>query len=154
MLLNIRITIVSDVCYPTVCDGVASILTNLVQELNAKGHQIQLIAPKAALWKALSWCVCVQFRSPKPTIRSCHSFRRAFLQIRKFNPEFILFLDPRFLAIQSIFFLFFFGRLFSQTQITGHVSTDNFQYLKILFMPYFSANGFTVSYSAIFALFR
>lgn len=131
-----RITIVSDVCYPTVCDGVASILTNLVRELNAKGHQIQLIAPEGSFMEGVE-LVCLRAVPVAKTDNQVMPFfsPRMFLQIRKFNPEFILFLDPRFLAIQSIFlFRLFFGK----RKLLATFHTDNFQYLKILFgVPYF-----------------
>lgn len=130
-----RLTIVSDVCYPTVCDGVASILTRTVQELLSQGHELQLVVPQGSEMPGVE---LVELRSlpitevdgqvmPLPSLRM-------FRQVKAFNPDVILFLDPRLLALQT-FLMFRF--LFGKQRLVATFHTDNFQYMKIHFgIPY------------------
>lgn len=135
MLLNMRITLVSDVCYPTVCDGVASILTHLVRELTAQGHVLQLVVPRGSEMPGVELVTLPAVPVAKSDGQVMPFFSIAmFRQIRRFDPDLILFLDPRFLAIQAIFL---FRLLFGKRKLLATFHTDNFQYLKILFgIPY------------------
>lgn len=130
-----RFTIVSDVCYPTVCDGVASILTRTVQELLASGHEIQLVVPEGSEMPGVEM---IELKSVPITEEDGQVMPimnlSMFGKIKAFAPDVILFMDPRLLALQSFpLFRLFFGkaRLFA----TFH--TDNFKYNKIYFrIPY------------------
>lgn len=130
-----RITIVSDVCYPTVCDGVASILTRTVQELLGQGHELQLVVPKGSEMPGVE---LIELKSlpitevdgqvmPLPSIGM-------FRQIKAFQPDVILFLDPRLLALQTFLL---FRLVFGKKRMVATFHTDNFQYMKIHFgIPY------------------
>lgn len=130
-----RFTIVSDVCYPTVCDGVASILTRTVQELLALGHEVQLVVPEGSEMPGVEM---IELKSVPITEEDGQVMPimnlGMFGKIKAFAPDIILFMDPRLLALQSFpLFRLYFGkaRLFA----TFH--TDNFKYNKIYFrIPY------------------
>ena len=134
-----RLTIVSDVCYPTVCDGVASILTKTIQELNSRGYEIQLVAPEGS---EMANVELIELKSlpitevdgqvmPLPNLKM-------FQRIRAFDPDVILFLDPRLLALQTFWlFRLFFGK----DKLVATFHTDNFQYMKIHFgVPYVASS--------------
>ena len=130
-----RLTIVSDVCYPTLCDGVASILTRTIQELLARGYQIQLVAPQGSEMPGveiieLNSLPITEVDGQVMPLPNLHMFRR----IKAFDPDAILFLDPRLLALQTFWL---FRVLFGKQKLVATFHTDNFQYMKIHFgIPY------------------
>ncbi|MDX1692536.1 MAG: glycosyltransferase [Ketobacteraceae bacterium] len=127
-----RITIVSDVCYPTVCDGVASILTRTVQELLGRGHRIQLVVPRGSEMPGVD--EIVELKSLPITEVDGQVMplpqRGMFKRIKSFDPEIILFLDPRLLALQTFWL---FRLVFGKHKLVATFHTDNFQYMKIHF---------------------
>lgn len=134
--LRMRLTIVSDVCYPTVCDGVASILTRTIEELLILGHEIQLIAPEGSEMPGVE---LVTLKSLPITevdgqVMPLPSFAM-FSKVKLFNPDVILFMDPRLLALQTfLLFRLYFGK----KRLVATFHTDNFKYMKIHFgIPHF-----------------
>ena len=131
-----RLTIISDVCYPTVCDGVASILTRTVSELLAQGHEVQLVVPDGSEMPGVE---LVTLKSLPITevdgqVMPLPSFAM-FSKVKGFDPDIILFMDPRLLALQTfLLFRLFFGK----TRLVATFHTDNFKYMKIHFgIPHF-----------------